>query len=72
MQNVSKVEVLLWSGRDASQFNLRRGRWVSEFKASLVYRASSRTMRTSQRKPCVYKNHTDVMIQNFQFLEAKN
>jgi hypothetical protein len=28
-----------------------RGRWVSEFKASLVYRVSSKTARTIQRNP---------------------
>jgi hypothetical protein len=32
-----------------------RGRWVSEFKASLVYRVSSRTARAIQRNP-VSKN----------------
>jgi hypothetical protein len=32
-----------------------RGRWISEFKASLVYRVSSRTARTVQRNP-VLKN----------------
>jgi hypothetical protein len=32
-----------------------RGRWISEFKASLVYRVSSRTARATQRKP-VSKN----------------
>jgi hypothetical protein len=32
-----------------------RGRWVSEFEASLVYRVSSRTGRTTQRNP-VSKN----------------
>jgi hypothetical protein len=32
-----------------------RGRWISEFEASLVYRASSRTARTTQRNP-VLKN----------------
>jgi hypothetical protein len=26
-----------------------RGRWISEFKASLVYRVSSKTARTAQR-----------------------
>jgi ribosomal protein L12E/L44/L45/RPP1/RPP2 len=26
-----------------------RGRWISEFKASLVYRVSSRTARATQR-----------------------
>jgi hypothetical protein len=28
-----------------------RGRQISEFEASLIYRVSSRTARTSQRKP---------------------
>jgi hypothetical protein len=28
-----------------------RGRWISEFKASLVYKVSSRTARTIQRNP---------------------
>jgi hypothetical protein len=32
-----------------------RGRWISEFKASLVYRVSSRTAKTAQRNP-VSKN----------------
>ena len=34
-----------------------RGRWISEFKASLVYRVSSRTARTTQRNP-ISKNKT--------------
>jgi hypothetical protein len=28
-----------------------RGRWISEFKASLVYRMSSRTATATQRNP---------------------
>jgi hypothetical protein len=28
-----------------------RGRWISEFEASLVYRVSSRTTRATQRNP---------------------
>jgi hypothetical protein len=34
-----------------------RGRWISEFEASLVYRVSSRTARATQRNP-VLKNKT--------------
>jgi hypothetical protein len=34
-----------------------RGRWISEFEASLVYRVSSRTARATQRNP-VSKNKT--------------
>jgi hypothetical protein len=33
-----------------------RGRWVSEFEASLVYRVSSRTARATQRNPVSKKN----------------
>ena len=32
-----------------------RGRWISEFEASLVYKVSSRTARATQRNP-VLKN----------------
>jgi hypothetical protein len=35
-----------------------RGRWISEFKASLVYRVSSRTARATQRNP-VSKKQTN-------------
>ena len=32
-----------------------RGRWISEFEASLVYRMSSRTARATQRNPVLKK-----------------
>jgi hypothetical protein len=32
-----------------------RGRQISEFEASLVYRVSSRTARDTQKKPCLKK-----------------
>jgi hypothetical protein len=32
-----------------------RGRWISEFEASLVYKVSARTARATQRNP-VSKN----------------
>jgi hypothetical protein len=32
-----------------------RGRWISEFEASLVYRVSSRTARATQRNSCLEK-----------------
>jgi hypothetical protein len=35
-----------------------RGRWISEFEASLVYKVSSRTARAIQRNP-VLKNKTN-------------
>jgi hypothetical protein len=33
-----------------------RGRWISEFEASLVYRVSSRTARAIQRNPVLKTN----------------
>jgi hypothetical protein len=30
-----------------------RGRWISEFEASLVYKVSSRTARDTQRNPAL-------------------
>jgi hypothetical protein len=33
-----------------------RGRWISEFEASLVYRVSSRTARATERNPVSKKN----------------
>jgi hypothetical protein len=38
-----------------SQHSGGRGRWISEFETSLVYRVSSRTARTIQKNP-VSKN----------------
>jgi hypothetical protein len=35
----------------AQAFNPSRGRWISEFETSLVYRVSSRTARATQRNP---------------------
>jgi hypothetical protein len=32
-----------------------RGRWISEFEASLVYKVSSRTARVTQRNPVFKK-----------------
>ena len=38
-----------------------RGRWISEFKASLVFRVSSRTARIKQRNP-VSKNKNKTSV----------
>jgi hypothetical protein len=35
-----------------------RGRWISEFQASLVYKVSSRTARAIQRNPVSKKTKT--------------
>ena len=32
-----------------------RGKWISKFKVSLVYRVSSRTIRATKRNPVVKK-----------------
>jgi hypothetical protein len=36
-----------------------RGRWISEFEASLVYRMSSRTARAIQRNPVLKKKRKE-------------
>jgi hypothetical protein len=36
-----------------------RGRGISEFKASMVYRVSSRTARATQRNPILKKTKTN-------------
>jgi hypothetical protein len=36
-----------------------RGRWISEFQASLVYRVSSRTARAIQRNPASKNNNNN-------------
>jgi hypothetical protein len=35
-----------------------RGRWISEFETSLVYKVSSRTARAIQRNPVLKQNKT--------------
>jgi hypothetical protein len=45
-----------------------RGWWISEFKASLVYRVSSRTARATQRNP-VSKKEKKKKKKNAEFLE---
>jgi hypothetical protein len=51
-----------------SQHSGGRGRWISEFEASSVYKVSSRTARAIQRSP-VLKNlnkyiHTYINLKN--------
>jgi hypothetical protein len=48
-----------------------RGRWISEFKASLVYRVSSRTARATQRNP-VLKNKNKNKKQKTRKKKNKN
>jgi hypothetical protein len=51
-----------------------RGRWISEFEASLVYKVSSRTARATQRNP-VLKNQkpkTKTKTKNKQTKNQKN
>jgi hypothetical protein len=52
--NTSLRSVILLGGGGAcllSQHLRGRGRWISEFEASLVYRVSPRTARATQRNP---------------------
>jgi hypothetical protein len=46
-------------------FNPSRGRQISEFEASLVYKVSSRTARAIQRNP-VSKNKTNKQTNKFK------
>jgi hypothetical protein len=48
-----------------------RGRWISEFEASLVYRVSSRTARAIQRNP-VSKNKKKQKQTNKQKKDNQN
>jgi hypothetical protein len=48
-----------------------RGRWISEFKASLVYRVSSRTARAIQRNP-VSKNNNNKEINRVETKRGEN
>jgi hypothetical protein len=41
-----------------------RGRWISEFEASLVYRVSSRTARATQRNPVLKNQNTKQKTKN--------
>jgi hypothetical protein len=45
-----------------------RGRWISEFEASLVYRVSSRTARATQRNPVSKKQKTNKQKKRFIYL----
>jgi hypothetical protein len=42
-----------------------RGRWISEFKASLVYRVSSRTARATQRNPVSKNKQTNKQTKGY-------
>jgi hypothetical protein len=47
------------------------GRWISEFKASLIYRVSSRTARTTQRNPISEKKCGTDLNKDFSTEESQ-
>jgi hypothetical protein len=49
-----------------------RGRWISEFKASLVYKVSSRTARAIQRNPVSKTNKQNKTKTNKQKINNKD
>jgi hypothetical protein len=49
-----------------------RGRWISEFEASLVYRVSSRTAKTTQRNRVSKKQQQQQQQQQQQPNKTKN
>jgi hypothetical protein len=48
-------ELSIQPGVVVHAFNLSRGRQISEFETSLVYRVSSRTAKGYTEKPCLEK-----------------
>jgi hypothetical protein len=48
-----------------------RGRWISEFEASLVYRVSSRTARAIQRNPVSRKKKKKKKKEEKRYLTKK-
>jgi hypothetical protein len=46
-----------------------RGRWISEFEASLFYKVSSRTARATQRNP-VSKNKKQKTPKTYELLKV--
>jgi hypothetical protein len=48
-----------------------RGRWISEFEASLVYKVSSRTARAIQRNP-VSKNKNKNKQREVELISLQN
>jgi hypothetical protein len=49
-----------------------RGRWISEFQASLVYRVSSRTARAIQRNPVSKKQQQQQQKNKNKKKQTKN
>jgi hypothetical protein len=49
-----------------------RGRWISEFEASLVYKVSSRTAMATQRNPVLKKQNkqTNKKTKNKKHLDS--
>jgi hypothetical protein len=47
-----------------------KGREISEFESSLVYRVSSRTARTTQRNPILKKTKTKTKTKNNEFIKV--
>jgi hypothetical protein len=48
-----------------------RGRQISEFEASLVYRVSSRTARATQKNPVLEKKKKDNIIKEIGDMDVK-
>jgi hypothetical protein len=48
-----------------------RGRWISEFEASLDYRVSSRTARATQRNPVSKKNNKTKQNKKYKYVPGK-
>ena len=60
------------AGWSLSQPSGGRGRWISEFEASLVYKVSSRTARATQRNPVLRKTKNKKQTNKKKDIENKN
>lgn len=61
---VKKYLMMPGGGGGAHAFNLGgKGRWISEFETSLMYRASSMTVKATQRHPVsIKKERSDTIL----------
>jgi hypothetical protein len=53
-------------------FNPSRGRWISEFEASLVYTVSSRTARATQKNPVSKRKNKREKSKNNIYFKRKS
>jgi hypothetical protein len=68
---VYKPGVVVHTFNTSTQHSGGRGRQISEFEASLVYKVSSRTARATQRNPVLKNKNKNKTKQNNFFLSIR-